>query len=173
MVQGHGVDRSVDTASCQERRKGRGEAQNAPGLGEVQRLDAEPVPAQDYPARVTLGDAEREHTFETLHEALSPAVVAFQEHISIAGREEAVSPLLEFATELGVVVDAAVEGYGQPELGLYHRLGAAVGEVNDLQASEGERDGPTGPHSAAVWPAVGHGGAHPGDRPYVGQVSNA
>src|SRR4028118_1990360 len=140
------------------------------------RRSTTPSPQQGPPAtsRIALDDAEREHPLEAFHEALTPAVVALQEYLRVGGGEEAVSfLLLEIATELGVVVDAAVECYGQSELGVHHRLGAAVGEVDDLQASEGERDGPTGPHPAAVRPAVCHGGAHPGDRLYVGQVSNS
>src|SRR5690606_19213570 len=46
--------------------------------------------------------------------------------------------LLEFATQLGIIVDAAVEGDAQAELGIDHRLAGFFSQVDDLQPAMGK-----------------------------------
>jgi hypothetical protein len=59
-----------------------------------------------------------------------------------------VSP--QFLAELLVVVDAAVEDQGEPELLVGHRLGAGLGQVDDLEPAVAERDRPAGEEALAV-----------------------
>ena len=109
-------------------------------LGDVQRLDAEPVAAEQHPAAVPLDDRECEHPEEPVDEAVTPVVVGLQQHLGVAGREEPVAVLGQFAAQVLVVVDAAVPGDREAEVAVDHRLRACLGEIDDLQAAVAERD---------------------------------
>jgi hypothetical protein len=46
----------------------------------------------------------------------------------------------EFVAQLLIVVDAAVPGDREPELGVDHGLRARLGQVDDLEATVSQRD---------------------------------
>jgi hypothetical protein len=125
VVQRDRVDAGVDLATGDERGQGRGEAQGPGDLGQVQRLDAELVAGEHGPSRVQLDDAEGEHPEHVLDQGNAPAVVALEQHLGVARREEPVACGLELGAELTMVVDAAVEDRDQAQLGVDHGLGAA------------------------------------------------
>ena len=62
----HGIEAGVDPAAGQQRRERRGEAQRTLDLGEVERLDPEPVAHEVDPAGVPVGQGEGEHALEAL-----------------------------------------------------------------------------------------------------------
>ena len=137
------------------------EAKRRPaGLGQVQRLDAEAVAREHEPAAVALGDGEGEHALEAIDAALPPAAVGLEHDLGVAVGEEAQPGGLELAPQLAVVVDAAVEDDRQPELGVDHRLRAALGEVDDPQPPVAQGDARRAPT-----PRGRPGRAAPGRRP--------
>ena len=119
-------------------------------LGEVQRLDAEPVAAEQHPAAVALDDREGEHALEAVDEAVAPVVVGLEQDLGVAVGEEAVAVADQLLPQLLVVVDAAVPGDGEAQVRVDHGLGARFGQVDDLQATMAERDPALRPHSRPV-----------------------
>ena len=162
--------RVSDAAAGQQRGQRRGEPDPV-GVSsvEVQRLDAEPVAAEQHPAAVALDDREGEHALEVVDEVVAPAVVGLEQHLGVAVREEAVAVALQLVAQLLVVVDAAVPGDGQPQLGVDHRLRAGLGQVDDLQAAVAEGDAALRPHARAVRARGDHDVGHRRDRRYIGR----
>lgn len=81
--------------------------------------------------------------------------------------EKRVPVALEFRPELLVVVDAPVEDQRQPELAVNHRLGAGIGEVDDLESSMPESHSAGCPHAGAIRSAPPHGAGHLHDHAHV------
>jgi hypothetical protein len=103
VVQGDRVDRGVDGAAREQGGQRAGEPDPVRRLGEVERLDAEAVPAQGQDTGVALGDREREHAQEALDAARPPAVERFEQHLGVGVGEEAVACALELGAQLAVV----------------------------------------------------------------------
>ena len=133
-------------------------------LGEIQRFDAEAVAAEQHPPAVALDDREGEHALEVVDEPVAPVVVALEQHLGVAGGEEAVAVADQVLPQFLVVVDAAVPGDGQPELRIDHRLGARLGQIDDLQATMTERDPALRPHARPVRTPGRHRLGHGRDR---------
>ncbi len=164
VVQGDGVDPGVDAAAGEQRGQRRREADARRVLGEVQRLDAEPVAAEQHPAAVALDDREGEHALEAVDEAVAPVVVGLEQDLGVAVGEEAVAVADQVLPQFLVVVDAAVPGDGQAQLRIDHRLGARFGQVDDLQATMAERDPALRPHTRRVGTPGRHRLGHGRDR---------
>jgi hypothetical protein len=64
------VDRGVGAAAGQQRRQVEANRSRSGGLIEVERLDAEAVPAEDQPAGDVLDDGEGEHAEEVVDAAM-------------------------------------------------------------------------------------------------------
>ena len=160
MVQRHRVDRRIDAAAGEQRGQRRGEAQAVRAVSEVERLDPEAIAAEQGAAAAGVYEAEREHPDEPGDEAVAPAVPRLQQDLGVARREEAVAVAGQLLTQLGVVVDAAVEHGDETELRVDHRLRAAGREVDHGQAPVGECGAPAGPGACAVRPAPGDLAAH-------------
>ena len=150
MVQGDPVDPGVHAAAGQQRRQRRREPDPVAVLGHVQRLDAEPVAAEQHATAVALDDGEGEHPFEVADEIVAPAVVGLEQNLAVAVREESVAVALKLAAQLLVVVDAAVPDDRQAELGVDHRLRAGFGQIDDFQATMTKRDSPLRPDARAI-----------------------
>ncbi len=150
VVQCDGVDPGVDVAAGEQGGQRRREANACGVLGEVQRLDAEPVAAEEDPAAVALDDREGEHPLQVVDEAVAPVVVGLEEHLGVAVGEEAVAVPGQLLPQFLVVVDAAVPGDGQAEVRIDHRLGARFGQVDDLQATVAESHSALRPHARRV-----------------------
>ncbi len=129
-------------------------------LGEVERLDAEAVANQRQPAAVALVEREGEHAVEALHAARPPFRPGLDDHLGVAGGREAVALGLELGAELGIIVDAAVEGDGQPQLGVDEGLRRGFGQVDDLQPPVGEPDRAANDRAGAVRAAGRHRVSH-------------
>jgi hypothetical protein len=173
VVQRDGVQRGVDPAAREQPRQGGAEAQRAADLGEVQRLDAEAVAGEDEPAGPPLDEGEGEHAQEAVDAAVAPLGVGLRDDLRVARGEEAVAEALELRAQLVVVVDAAVEDDGAAGRRIDERLGARVGEVDDLQAAMTERDRPGRPRAGAIGAAPRHGRRHALDGGDVGAVARA
>ena len=169
MVQRHPVDVGVHVAGREQRRQRRREPQPAGRLGQVERLDAEPVPGQDHPAAVQLGDGEREHAHEVADAVDTPAVVGLADHLGVGGGEELVAVAAELVAELLVVVDAPVEHHGQPQLRIRHRLRPGRRQVDDREPPVGQCDPAVLPDAVTVGAARPQHTRHPGDRSQVGR----
>ena len=66
----------------------------------------------------------------------------------------------QLGAQLGIVVDAAIEGDGQPERGVDEGLRGRLREVDDLEPPVAEPGRPAQNHARAVRPARRHGVAH-------------
>src|SRR5690606_370625 len=98
------------------------------------------VARERQPSAVALPEREREHAVKALDAVASPRVARLQHDFGVAVREEAVAERLEFAPQLPVVVDAAVERQRQAEGGIDHRLLGVLRQVDDPQAPVRQRD---------------------------------
>ena len=163
------IDARVHVARRDERRQGGGEAQALAVLHVVERLDAEAVAGEHEPARVPLVDGEGEHAVEALRRVVPPGVPGLEDHFGVARGEEPVALGLELGAQLLVVIDAAVEHERQAELGIDHRLLAALGQVDDLEPPVAERHAPARHDAFRVRPARGHGAGHGTQRLYRGR----
>ncbi len=166
--QRHRVDGGVHAAAGQQGGQRAGEAQHAGRLGEVERLDAEPVPGQHQAAGVPLADRHGEHADQVVDEVEPPLGVRLDDDLAVTLGEEAVTLGREFGPQLPVVVDAAVEDGRQAGGGIDDGLPAGGRQVDDPQPSVTESDGTVRPHAAAVGPAVTHRGGHPFHRGDIG-----
>jgi hypothetical protein len=155
-MQGDRIELGAHASRGQQRRQRRGEPQRPRDLGEVQRLDAEPVAREDEASGVVLVEREREHPGEALDTAMAPLGMGPEYHLGIARRREAMARARELAPKLVVVVDAAVEDDRRSQLGVDHRLGARAGRIDDLQAPVSQRDASARPRARAVRAAVAH-----------------
>ena len=161
VVQRHRVDRRVNSVRAHQRRQGRGKAQRAVRLRQVQRLDAEAVAHQREAPAVALVDGEGEHAVEALDRARAPLGPGLDDDLGVAGRGEAVALALELGAEFGIVVDAAVKRDGQPEMDVGEGLRRRLGQVDDLQPPVRHADGAAQDHAGAVRPARRHRLGHP------------
>ena len=75
-------------------------------------------------------------------------------------REEPVAVALELAAQLLVVVDAAVPGDRQAQVGVDHRLGARLGQVDDLEATMAQGNPALRPDACPVRPPWRHHLSH-------------
>ena len=106
---------------CRRRRRAqrgqrRGGAQPAARqVGEVQRLDAEPVAGEHEPAGPLLHRQNANMPASRSSSALAPLRPALEQHLGVARGGERVAEPLELGAQLAVVVDAAVEDDGEAE----------------------------------------------------------
>ena len=164
MVQRDWIDSGVDAAAGQQCGKRRREPDTRRVLGDVERLDAEPIASEQHPSAVAFDDREREHAEEAVDETVAPVVVGLEQHLGVAVGEEPVAVLAQLAAQLLVVVDAAVPRNGQPEVGVDHRLRAGFGQIDDFQATMTKRDPALRPHACGVGTPRLHGLGHRRDR---------
>ncbi len=118
------VDRPVGAPHVEQGGKGGSEPQALGGGVEVERLYPQPVPSEDHPATVPFSHREGEHAVEMLDTPRSPFPVCLEHHLGVGVGEEAVAERGELVTQRRIVVDAAVEDDGEPEIGVDHRLGS-------------------------------------------------
>ncbi|MCY1423672.1 hypothetical protein D9M71_393940 [compost metagenome] len=140
MVERHRVEHRVDVATLDQRRQGRGETQAFTVSRQVQRFDAEAVAGEEQALVVALPDGQGKHAVELGQQGRAPGVVALEQHLGVAVGPEAVAQGLQLLAQFGEVVDGAVEGQRQAQGVVDHRLGRAVGQVHDFQASVAEGD---------------------------------
>src|SRR3954470_11241925 len=104
----------------------------------VKRLLAEAVAGEKQPPPRFVVDGEGEHAVEALRETFTPFLVAVDQDFRVGViAVENVAPRLEFAPQLGVVVDLAVEDHADATVFIPHRLSAAL-NVEDSKAAMAE-----------------------------------
>jgi hypothetical protein len=155
------VQRIRRQAVARQGRQRRGKAEHGIVARVIQRLDPEPVTGQEQPARLVLANAEGEHALEFLDAALPPRMEGLQNDLGVAAGKEPVALGAQPATQLVVVVDAAVEHDGQAEFLVPHGLGAALGQVHDRQPTVAKRHRALGHETVVVGPAGAHQVQHP------------
>ena len=133
------VDRAVGAPHGHEGGQGGGKAEPLGGLVEVQRLDAEAVsgraPAGRCPARRRRRQTSRRGGRRS---DVPHCSIGLGDDLGVGVGEEAVAEMGELRAKGLVVVDAAVEDDGEPELGVDHGLGSGRREVDDGQPAMGE-----------------------------------
>jgi len=157
VIERHRVEDRVDIAALEQRRQGRGKAQALAGARQVQGLDAETVTGDEQALGIALPDGEGEHAVELGQQGFAPGVIALEQHFGVAAGIEGVAQGFEFLAQLREVINRAIERQGQPQSGIDHRLGGAVRQVHDFQASMAQGNRPLGleaPRVRAAWRQV-------------------
>ena len=162
----------VHAAHREQRLDLRRRPQRPPVVGDVERLDPVGVAGQQQPGAVGVPEREREHAPEVLDERRPLLLVEPEQDLGVRRRPEAVALPLEVALERLVVVDLAVEDdRHRPALAPgRHRLGAALGEVDDREPAVPQADAAVGPRPRplGVRPARRHPVARGRERRRVG-----
>ncbi len=163
------IDIAADPAAREQRGQRRGEADAGGVRRHVERLDPQPVTAEDEPPGVALVDGKGEHPDEVVNAPDTPTVIGLTDHLGVGGREETIALGGKLAAKFAVVVDTAVEDGREAELAVDHRLRTALRQINDLQAAMAERDRPGRPHAAGVRATRPHPVSHPRHRVHIGR----
>src|SRR5262245_60977356 len=93
-----------------KRRELAGERKEAPSLGIVEGLLAEPVAREEQAPAATVVNGEGEHPVQPDGQPCAPLLIAVHEHLGIGvARGEAVAALDQLAAQLNVIIDLTVE----------------------------------------------------------------
>jgi hypothetical protein len=129
-------------------------------LGQIERFDAEPVTRHDRAAAVTLVQDEGEHALEAINAGLAPSRPCLDDDLGVALGKEAVAETLKLLAKFRIVVEAAVEDQGDPELGIDHGLLGLFRQIDDLEAAMTQSDGTPQNDPGAVRPSRRQGLGH-------------
>src|SRR5437763_11926884 len=101
-----------------------GEGEESPlGGGIIERFLAEPVARQKQTGAAPVIDREREHAIEAQRQILAPLLPAMDEDLGIGVmRGKAVAAAYQPMTQLGVIVEIAVEDDDELAVHVTHRL---------------------------------------------------
>src|SRR5205814_6856426 len=102
-------------------------------------VDAETVATQERGANAAVPVRKAEHAVELLHALFAPLVVGMDHDLGIASRVEAVTALAQPVTQLGKVVDLAVEHDPGRLVLVVNRL-VAAGHVDDAEPAHAQSD---------------------------------
>ncbi len=83
-------------------------------------------------------------------------MVALEQDFGIAAGMEGVAQLFQFAAQFGEVVDRAIEGQGQAQVRVDHRLRRGVRQVHDFQSTMAEGYRPLAMETPGIGAARGH-----------------
>ena len=133
----------------------------------VERLDAEEVARAHEALLRRVPDGDGEHAAQLLEHVRAPRLVAVDDGLRVAVRDERVAHRLELGAQLLEVVDLAVERDGHGAVGVLHGLAGAF-EVDDRQAAKAHRDVVVHEEALVVGPAVGDAVGHVLDDGLVG-----
>ncbi|MNO51799.1 hypothetical protein D3C76_422010 [compost metagenome] len=151
MIERHRIEDRVDVAALEQRRQRRGKTQALAGARQVQRLDAEAVAGDEQALAVALPDGEGKHAVEFRQQRFAPGMETLEQHFGVATGIEGITQAFKFAAQFREVVDRAVEGQGQSQLIVDHRLRRTVRQVHDFQAAMAQGNRPL----AVKTPGVG------------------
>ena len=79
-----GVQPPLEGGVLQQRLDLGAEAQRAAGVGDVERLDPQPVPRQQQTAAATVVEREAEHALQPLEAGLAQLLVEVHHHLAVA-----------------------------------------------------------------------------------------
>ncbi len=140
IVQGRAVYRGVNAACLNQSRQRRGEPQGTGHLGDIERLDAEPITRRDNPAGITFVNGESEHAEKARNAAFAPCVPCLENDFCVSIGEELVAHLFQLGAQFAEIIDAAIEHQRQTEVSIDHRLLRFFGKIKDSQSSMPEAD---------------------------------
>src|SRR2546430_6683187 len=101
----------------------------------VERFDAVGVACKEDAAPHLVPDCECEHATEPMHHLGAVARVEVQERLRVGGRAEACTLGFELHTQLRIIVNLDIEHNDGAAALSCHRLGSAVGKIDDRKAS--------------------------------------
>ena len=133
----------------------------------VERLDAEQVARAHEALLRRVPDGDGEHAAQLLEHVGAPRLVAVDDGLGVAVRDELVAQRLKLGAQLLEVVDLAVERDGHRAVGVLHGLARAL-EVDDAQAAEAHGDVVVHEEALVVGPAMGDAIGHVLDDGLVG-----
>ena len=139
-----------------------GEGEPLAVLGVVERLLAHAVPGEEEAAPRGVPEGDGEHAPEASHPCGPELLVAVDDDLRVGARGEAVPPGCERLSQLGEVVDLAVEHHGDGAVLVEHRL-VACRQIDDAEPPVPE------PHPGADVEAVGVGAPMPQLRRHAAQ----
>src|SRR5208282_2322724 len=87
-------------------------------------------------------DRQAEHSVQAVENLIAPLLIAEDNHFRVAARSEDVPEIFEFETQLGKVIDFAVENHADRFLRIRHRLVAAL-DIDNREAPEAQSNRPT------------------------------
>jgi len=157
VIERYRIEDRVDIAALEQRRQCRGKAQALTGARQVQGFYAETVTGDEQALGVAFPDGEGEHAIELGQQRFAPGVVTLEQHFGVTTGIEGVAKGFQLFTQFRKVINRAVERQGQAQLGVDHRLGGAVRQVHDFQASMAQGNRPLGmeaPRVRAAWRQV-------------------
>ena len=125
----------------------------------VERLDAEQVARAHEALLRRVPDGDGEHAAQLLEHVRAPRLVAVDDGLGVAVRDEGVAERLELGAQLLEVVYLAVERDGYGAVGILHGLAGAF-EVDDGQAAKSHRDVVVHEEALVIGPAVGDAIGH-------------
>ena len=120
----------------------------------VKRLDAENVPRAEHTLVFGVPQHERKHAAQAIDQLRAVFLVAVDEHLGVGATVERVAFGLKLPPQLHKIVDLAVEYNDHAFVLVGHGLCACVGQVQDGQAPEPQRDAVVCVHAAHVRAAV-------------------
>lgn len=135
MVERHRIKHPADVTTLEQGRQRGREAQALVGFRQVQRLDAEAVTGDEQLLAVTFPDGKGEHAIELGQHVCAPGVIALEQHFGVTAGMELIAKAFQLGTQFREVVDRTVEGQGQAQIAVDHRLRRAVRQVHDFQAT--------------------------------------
>src|SRR5438552_4778790 len=137
---------------------------------QVQRLDADTVADQMQGGTIPVAaviDGKRKHPVEPVDTIEPPLLVRVQDHLGVGviGPPRVLPKSLELSSDLGVVVDLAVEYEGNGFVVVHHWLRGVRRHVDDRQSTVSERAAPIlrCPKAEAIRTPMSHPVAHASD----------
>ena len=127
------VELGPERIGCQDAFDLRGEQEFAVGQGVIERFDAQAVPGQEELSLGPVPDGEGKHPLEPLDAALSFFLIEMEDRLGITTGAIAVSSGLQFPSDLGMVVDLAVEDNPDGPILVCHRL-MSTSYIHDRQS---------------------------------------
>src|ERR1700691_6083663 len=103
----------------------------------IELLGTDAVANEPEAAGLRVPESHREHAAKFLQALDAPCSKGLQDHLGIGviGFPASMPQVFQFAPDLGVVIDLAVEDDVQRAILVAHGLGSGVGEVDDGKAA--------------------------------------
>ena len=144
------VDLGAPRAESAQRLQFRAEPQRPAVPRVIQRLDAQAVADQPETALALLPQRDREHADEPVDRGDPPLAQRREHDLGVAAAAKAVAAPFELRSDLGEVVDLAVEHHDELAVVREHRLVAQSRQVEDRKPRVAEGDAPAGAHPRAA-----------------------
>src|SRR5829696_6484562 len=104
----------------------------------VKRFLAEAIACDEQPTPSTVPESEGKHAVELSNHCVAVLFVQVRQHLGIRSTAKSMSTFFEIGTQLAIVIDLAVEDYGDAPIFVEDRL-FTRDEVDDRQPSHPKR----------------------------------